>query len=348
MRLLRWIAVLVLIGAVGAGAATWWVRRELARPHAGFEGERIIDVAPGTSAGEILARLEAEGVLRSATLARLYLVYGLGDPSLKAGQYRFEGPRTTPEVLAKLIEGEIVTYRLTVVEGLTVEETARQIADAGFGDVERLLAEVSDPGRIADLDPEAEDLEGYLFPDTYWFARDASEAEIVDTLVRAFRTRLEEDLIPAGLVAAPPRVRELVTLASIVEKEAALDEERPIIAGVYTNRLEQGIALYADPTVIFALKRAGTWDGNIRKPDLQIDSPYNTYRYPGLPPGPICSPGLASLQAALEPADVPYIYFVSRNDGSHVFATTLAEHNRNVEEWQRRYWRERWARERGN
>jgi UPF0755 protein len=138
-------------------------------------------------------------------------------------------------------------------------------------------------------------------------------------------------------------MRHVVTLPSIVEKEARQPEERPLIAGVYSNRLARRIGLAADPTVIYALKKRGTWDGNIRKADLQIDSPYNTYRYAGLPPGPICSPGLASLTAAADPADVPYLYFVSRNDGTHVFSSTLEEHNRNVEIWQRRYWRERRA-----
>ncbi len=345
MRLLRWTAVFVLLVILAGGAAVWWARRELARPHAGYDEPQLIQIEPGTSAAAILERLEARGVLANADLARLYLVYVLGEPSLKAGEYRFESPLTPPEVLDKLIAGEVVTYRVTVVEGLTVEETARHLADAGFGDFERFLEEMSEPSRIADLDPEAEDLEGYLFPDTYAFARGTGEAEIVDAMVRSFRDRLEGELAAAGYEQSPETLRELVVLASIVEKEAALDEERPTIAGVYANRLERGIALYADPTVIFALKRLGRWDGNIRKPDLQIDSPYNTYRYPGLPPGPICSPGVASLLAALEPADVPYIYFVSRNDGSHVFATTLAEHNRNVDEWQKRYWRERWARE---
>jgi UPF0755 protein len=133
----------------------------------------------------------------------------------------------------------------------------------------------------------------------------------------------------------------VVTLASIVEKEAGVAAERPLIAAVYANRLERGMGLYADPTVIFALKRLGRWDGNIRRADLALDSPYNTYRHAGLPPGPICSPGVGSLVAAASPADVPYLYFVGRNDGTHVFATTLAEHNRNVATWQRRYWRER-------
>lgn len=140
--------------------------------------------------------------------------------------------------------------------------------------------------------------------------------------------------------------RQIVILASVIEKEARLDEERAVIAGVYANRLQRGIALYADPTVIYALKLEGRWDGNIRRADLKIDSPYNTYLHPGLPPGPIASPGLASLLASAVPAEVPYLYFVSRNDGSHVFATTLAEHNRNVHQWQKVYWQKRWAEER--
>lgn len=345
MKVVRWLAVLVLLALAAGGAVAWWARQELGRPYAAYSEAQQIEIEPGTSAATILDRLEATGVLANATLTRLYLVHVLDGPSLKAGEYRFEEPMTPPEVLDKLIAGDVVTYRVTVVEGLTLEETGQHLADSGFGDFERFAAEMSDPARIADLDLAAESLEGYLFPDTYSFAKGTSEAEIVDTMVRSFRTRIAEELGDAGFIPEPGALRELVALASIVEKEAALDEERATIAGVYANRLRRGIALYADPTVIFALKRLGRWDGNIRKPDLQIDSPYNTYRYPGLPPGPICSPGLASLLAALDPADVPYIYFVSRNDGSHVFATTLAEHNRNVNEWQKRYWRERWARE---
>ncbi len=164
--------------------------------------------------------------------------------------------------------------------------------------------------------------------------------------MRTFRQRFEQ---VRPLLDARPRaggVRELVALASIVEKEAQLEPERPLIAAVYHNRIDRGMGLQADPTVIFALKRLGRWNGNLRRDDLRLDSPYNTYRYAGLPPGPICSPGLASLRAAGDPADAPYLYFVSRNDGTHVFAETLADHNRNVERWQRRYWRERRAAER--
>ncbi len=348
MRVVGCLASIALIAVAVAGGLWWWADRELSRPFMGYAGsEVVVDVTQGSSGTAILTQLERAGVIHDARLARLHLIHRLGAPSLKAGEYRFEGPLTVDQVLDKLIAGDVVTYRVTLIEGLTARESAEHLAASGFGELDAFLREVGDPARIADLDPAARDLEGYLFPDTYAFARGTTESQIVDVLVRAFRERLETALITAGFAAEPPHVRELVTLASIVEKEAALDEERPTIAGVYRNRLDRGIALYADPTVIFALKLAGSWDGNIRKPDLQIDSPYNTYRYPGLPPGPICSPGAASLLAAFAPADVPYIYFVSRNDGSHVFATTLAEHNRNVNEWQKRYWRERWARERG-
>ncbi len=347
MARLRWsFAFVVVLCFAGAGAAAWgW--RILETPFRGYPGAKLtVEVELGSGASQILRSLEARGVLPNAELARAYLLWRLDDPWLQAGEYRFEGELTTPEVLRMLIEGEVVAHPVTVIEGLTLEESARHLAASGFGRYEAFLAEMSSPGRIAELDPEAEDLEGYLFPDTYAFARGTSEAAIVSTLVTTFLRRLEEEVPQALSGESVGALRRLVTLASIVEKEAAVDGERPTIAGVFTNRLRIGMALGADPTVIFALKRNGTWDGNIRRGDLRVDSPYNTYRYPGLPPGPIASPGLASLKAAAGPADIPYLYFVSRNDGSHVFARTLAEHNRNVERWQRQYWRERWARER--
>ncbi len=341
-RLVRFALFVTLAASVTFGAWTWWLLRQ---PFKGYEGTQVLVIRSGQGAGEILAELDAAGVLADARLARAYLVYWLGDPPLLAGEYRFGEPLNTPQVLDKLIRGEIVSYPVTLIEGLTLEEIADTLARRGFGDPDLLRHEMRRSERIADLDPAAEDLEGYLYPDTYNFARGTSEEEIVATLVRTFRRRFRAEVEP--LAAAGERsVRELVTLASIVEKEAQVDEERALIAGVYAHRLRRGIALYADPTVIYALKRLGTWDGNLRRPDLKLDSPYNTYVYPGLPPGPICSPAIASLIAAATPVDTPYLYFVSRNDGTHVFARTLAEHNRNVERWQRQYWRRRWAEER--
>ena len=340
--LVRLAAVALLLAAAAAGVA-WLAHRGLNRPHRGYPGEaRTVIVEPGTDAGSILVQLEREGVIADARLARLYLRYA-GEGSLKAGEYRFDEPLSTIDVIDKLARGEVATHPLTLVEGLTLPETAAAIAAAGHGELDALLAEMRDPARIADLDPEAADLEGYLFPETYRFARGTGEARIVDELVRTFRRRWRERL---SRLVAPAELRRTLILASIVEKEAGAHPERELIAGVFANRLRRGMPLQADPTVIYALALLGRWDGNLRRPDLRVDSPYNTYRYPGLPPGPICSPGLASLEAAASPAETPYIYFVSRNDGSHVFAATLAEHNRNVERWQRQYWRERWAEER--
>lgn len=339
------ILLLLLAVPLGMGVWSWW---KLQRPFQGYEGaERTVEIEPGLGAQAILERLQGEGVLADAGLARVYLVYVMGDPPIKAGEYVFRGEMTTPAVLGKLVRGEVTSRAVTLVEGLALEDIARHLADQGFGRREALLDLMRSPELVADLDPDAQDLEGYLFPETYRFTRAATETEIVGTLVKTFRTRYDREVRP--LLAARPRqggVRELVTLASIVEKEARVAGERPLIAAVYQNRLERGIGLGADPTVIYALKRLGRWDGNIRREDLRVDSPYNTYRYAGLPPGPICSPGLASLKAAAEPAEVPYLYFVSRNDGTHVFSETLAEHSRNVERWQRRYWRERRAQER--
>jgi UPF0755 protein len=346
MRRWFWRAFLTLflLAGLAAAGAAWWTWRWLARPYQGYGGEQIVDVRPGQSASGILARLEQQGILANARLARAYLVYLLGDPPLLAGEYRFDRPLTPPQVLDKLIRGEVVTYRLTLIEGLTLDEAADALAAQGFGDPEVLRREMGRSDLIADLDPEAPDLEGYLHPDTYHFARGISEAEIIATLVATFRQRFHREVLP--LADGSRTVRELIALASIVEKETQADGERPLIAGVFANRLRRGMALGADPTVIYALKREGVWDGNLRRSDLQLDSPYNTYLYPGLPPGPICSPGLASLIAAAKPAETDYLYFVSRNDGTHVFATNLRDHNNNVHRWQRRYWQRRWAEER--
>lgn len=346
---LRWMLLATLLVVTAAGTVAGWAWWLVHQPFRGHAGSAVVDIPTGRGATAILSDLEEAGVLADARLARAYLVYVLDDPPLRAGEYRFEEPLDVPTVLDKLVRGTVVTHPVTVIEGLTLDETAAALSAAGVGDEDVFRRIMRDPTPIADLDPEATDLEGYLYPDTYHFARGTPESDVVATMVRTFRERWSTEVAPR-LGAREPSlgtsVRAIVTLASVVEKEAQLDDERAVIAGVYANRLRRGIALYADPTVIFAIKLRGDWDGNLRKDDLRYDSPYNTYVNPGLPPGPICSPTVANLLAAAEPADVPYLYFVSRNDGSHVFAETLREHNRNVNEWQKRYWRERWAEER--
>ncbi len=324
-------------------AWSWWTLRS---PYKGYEGtEKRVLIAPGAGTGQILQTLQRDGVIADAKLARVYLIFK-GEPKIQAGEYLFKGELTTAQVLGKMVRGQIVARTLTIIEGLTLEEIAEQLARQGYGRREVFLDLMRSPRLIADLDPDAPDLEGYLFPETYSFAVGTGEREIVETLVRTFRRRFER--VQPLMAKGPPgrSVRQVVTLASIVEKEAKASGDRPLIAAVYRNRLDRRIGLAADPTVIYALKKVGRWNGNLRREDLQMNSPYNTYRFAGLPPGPICSPGLASLEAAAAPADVPYLYFVSRNDGTHVFASTLAEHNRNVDIWQRKYWRDRWAAER--
>lgn len=344
----RTLAVLVLL-LVFLGAALWgahaWTKRELAAPHAfAPEGtEREFAVASGASARAIFEQLERENFIRSALLVRLFHSRALDDPALQTGVYRLPSPISALEILRMLREGEVATEPLTVIEGLTIAETVEAILRAGFGDRAALVAELARPDRIRDLDPEALDLEGYLFPDTYRFPRGASEAQIADRLVGAFRERFDLEVRPLLAPSDARTVREIVILASLVEKEAKLDAERPLIAAVYANRLRRGIGLYADPTIIHGLKLAGRWDGNLRRRDLEAASPWNTYRVSGLPPGPIASPGAASLRAAARPAESPFLYFVSKNDGSHVFSETLAEHNRNVDRWQRHYFRDRRA-----
>ncbi len=339
------LATGVALAAAVAAASVWMVSlasRELDRPRGSATVELTIE--RGAPVSSILDQMQAAGVISRPLLARLHLERRRPGAALQAGEYRFEQPMSTVEALDQVIRGEVVTYSVTVVEGLTLDETAEHLVAEGFGKLDAFLAEMSSPRLIADLDPAAESLEGYLFPDTYAFARGATEASIVATMVRNFRRRVAEHVEPAKGLGLD--LRSLVTLASIVEKEAGALDERPMVSAVFHNRLSRGIGLYSDPTIIFALKQAGTWDGNLRRDDLRMDSPYNTYVHPGLPPGPICSPGEHSMRAAAAPADVPYLYFVSRNDGTHVFAESLAEHNRNVALWQVRYWRQRRAAER--
>jgi UPF0755 protein len=343
LRLLRLALAVVLLLAIALSAAAWWGWRELHRVRQEGGAATTFVIASGETGTSILRRLESLGRIADARLARAYLLLH-NDPPLRTGEYRFDPAASTVEILELLIRGEVIQHPITVLEGWSRFETARHLAASGFGDEQRFLELMADGSLVSDLDPEATSLEGYLFPDTYAFSRGASETTIVRTLVDTFRQRWRSQVLPVTDGSNDPRA--LVTLASIVEAEASLDSERPLIAGVYAHRLRRNIALYADPTVIYALKLQGTWDGNLRRSDLQIDSPYNTYRYPGLPPGPICSPGLQSLLAAATPTETDYLYFVSRNDGSHVFASTLGEHNRNVERWQRQYWRDRWRNER--
>jgi UPF0755 protein len=236
-------------------------------------------------------------------------------------------------VIDKIARGDVFLRPITFPEGLTVRQMAEIYERDGGGSKAEFLRAAQDAALIHDIDPVAQDLEGYLFPDTYTLPRRTTADQLVQRMVTAFRDVMTPDLVQRA-AARGMSVRELMTLASLIEKETAKPGERPIVAAVYRNRLKIGMGMQCDPTVIYALERAGKYTGNLTRENLQFDSPYNTYRYAGLPPGPIAAPGRASIEAAASPAEVPYLYFVSRNDGSHVFSATLDEHNRNVFEYQ--------------
>jgi UPF0755 protein len=340
----RWLirtAVLVLILAVAAGVAGWTLFARTQEPFRGYTTvEQFVEIPSGQGSRTIGRRLVESGVVRDELTFRIALLMTGRARELKAGEYRFDQPMTAIEVIDRIAKGDVYTRLLTFAEGLTIAEMARVFEERGFGSGADFSRAASDPSLIRDLDQAAPDLEGYLFPETYSLPRTASAADVVKQMVSLFKDRFDADL-RAAAAAAGFSVRDIVTLASLVEKETAQPDERPLVAAVYRNRLTKRMPMQADPTVIYAMQKAGKYNGNIRRDDLQIESRYNTYRYAGLPPGPIASPGLAALQAAIRPADVRYLYFVSRNDGTHAFAETLAEHNRNVSKWQVRYFRQR-------
>jgi UPF0755 protein len=335
MRRFLFGCVALLVVGVAGGAAVAWQRMH--EPFKGYGGaEQSVEIPSGASPLGIGDRLVGAGLVRDPYVFRAALWWTGSARILKAGSYRFEAPASVLDILGSIARGDVDAVRITFPEGLIIGEMADIFAAHGLGTAADFAAAARQRALVADLDPAARDLEGYLFPATYAVTRQATAPDLVAMMVRRFReaytSELQESAAGQGL-----STRQLLALASLVEKETARPEERPLVAAVYRNRMRIGMGMQADPTVVYALRLAGRYTGNLRRDDLRFDSPYNTYRYRGLPPGPIASPGLASIEAALAPADVPYLYFVSRNDGSHVFAKTLREHNANVNEFQVRY-----------
>jgi len=339
MRVLKYLLVLIALVALVAGVAAYFGAGRVYERYQGYDTpEALVEVPPGAGPATIGQRLVEAGVVRDELTFRAAVWLSGRSRDLKAGEFQFDQPMTPLEVIDKIARGDVYRRRITFREGLTVPEMAAVYEQSGFGSAADFLKAASDPSPIKDLDPDAGDLEGYLFPETYSLPRDTPAAALIAQMVALFQKALTP-AVHEGIKSQGLTLREAVTVASLVEKETAVPAERPVVAAVYLNRKRIGMPMQADPTVIYALQQAGRWDGNIRRDDLQFDSPYNTYRYPGLPPGPIASPGRAALEAVANPADADYLYFVSRNDGSHVFARTLDEHNRNVREWQIEYFR---------
>lgn len=324
----------VLLALLALTARYGWRYETTERPmRLASEAPHPLTVEPGASAESIGEALRGLGLVSHPLVFRAYLLQRGDGARLRAGDYSFEGTLTLEDIVDKLVRGEVSRHDVTFPEGRAIDEMAEIAAGKGLGK-DAFLKAARDASLIRDLDPQAADLEGYLFPDTYDVGRrpDAS-AVLVARMIQRFR-EVAAPLLPS-LAERGLTLREVVTLASLVELETARSDERGRIAAVFLNRLRKGMPLQTDPTVIYALRRSGAWDGNIRRKDLAIESPYNTYRYPGLPPGPIGSPGREALLAVMTPADVKDLYFVSRNDGSHEFNETLTLHERAVDRFQR-------------
>lgn len=312
------LTLLVVLALALAGWLAWAVLSPVT-----LTRQKFVLLRPGFSTRKIAAELKGAGVIRSEK-AFLIWHYFHRVRSLKAGEYLFEDTATTADIHNRLARGDIYVHTVVIPEGYTMFDVAQAIEQAGLGTRDEFLHVAgNETDVIHDLAPEAKSLEGYLFPDTYEFTRTESMRDIVTVMVHHFRQ-------VANTLGLTSDVHQTVTMASIVEKETAAREERPMVASVYYNRLTKRMALDADPSVIYAELLAGTYQGALHHADLQIKSPYNTYRYPGLPPGPIGNPGKSALEAAMRPALGDYLYFVSDGKGHHRFARSLQEHNRNV------------------
>lgn len=314
---------LILLVLVAGGAAAWLVLT----PY-GPQTETLVNVTPGSSVMAIGRKLETAGVVRSRYAFDVLRWMRRG--RLQAGVYEFDHPAPVTEVYARIARGDVVTVSVTVPEGANIFDIAARVAQAGLGTRQEFMdAAASQTGLIADLDPGAKSLEGYLFPDTYRFPPTATAAQMVTAMVKRFR-------VAAGQLGLKENVREVVTMASLVERETAVDAERPLVASVFENRLARGMPLNTDPSVIYGLELEGKWRGTIYASDLTRDTPYNTYLHAGLPPGPVANPGIPSLRAAMDPPKTNYLYFVAAGtdaQGHSLFAETLEEHNRNVAEY---------------
>jgi UPF0755 protein len=334
---MRRFVILVLVLLLAAAGFRLWLRSELNRPYKGYsQHDVIVDIPHGTPGSAIAKMLHENGVIRSP-LAFTVLSRWRWRHKLQAGEYRFDQPMTPREVFDMIAAGHIYIHTIKVPEGWTMFDIADALEREGLCRRSEFLAAARDPALILDLAPRAQTLEGFLFPATYEFTRHTTPQEIAATMVRRFRTVWAglpgTDRDTDGIITGLPAhldVEQLVAMASLVERETALDRERPLVAGVFYNRLQKGMLLQCDPTVMYAMALAGQPVHTLGPGDVTFDSPYNTYRHTGLPPGPIANPGEAALRAVLDPPKVPYLFFVANTEGGHFFSQTLREHNRNV------------------
>jgi UPF0755 protein len=339
------IALSLILFCVAVGGFLFWTYRELRAPVAHDKAEKYIEISRGLSPSQIVSRLASEGVIKREWPLLAYIKLTGAGARLKAGEYRFPSPISPLGVLKKLEEGEERLSRFTVIEGWSRFEIAAAMAripELKLASADEALALMNDTSAIRALDPMASNLEGYLYADTYNFPPDATPTSMIAAMVKRFRQQWKPEWTEkARALGFSPR--QIVTIASLIETEAKLPEERPVIASVVYNRLKKEMALGIDSSVIYASKLAGKWknDGKVYRSDLDRQSPYNTRLNAGLPPGPIASPSLSSLQAALNPAETDYLYYVrepARDDGAHNFYNNAADFERGVQalrNWER-------------
>jgi UPF0755 protein len=325
----RWLLVVLAIGFLWLVVDAY---QFISTPASSEPEEVVIEISPGMSLGTLSNLLQKQGVISSAAKFGWLVKLKGAARRIKAGEYQISTGLRPTDVLDKIIRGEVLLHQITFPEGYTMRQMAELLDSHDLADGDRFIATASDPAFIHTFNIPAPTLEGYLFPDTYQFARDLPVENILTALVKRFDQHFgptqKEKAEQLGFTR-----HQVVILASVVEKETAVAAERPLIAGVFLNRLKRGIRLQSDPTVIYGLKN---FTGNLTKAHLESDTPYNTYTRKGLPVGPICNPGAASIQAVLNPAPTPYLYFVAKKDGTHHFSSTLVEHNAAVLRYQKR------------
>jgi UPF0755 protein len=340
-RLTILAAAFMILLLAGAGAFAYWVYSSVHTPHAHSKSDDFVKIEKGSTPKQIIAKLADEGIISSYTATLIYFRL-FGDPSkLEAGEYQFESPITPLQALKEMESGEQRTIKLTIPEGFTRFDIAKRIVEKFPQqppiDESAVLALMDDTTLIRDIAPNAKNLEGYMFPSTYSFPRDSKPADVIKMMVEQFRKVWKPEWTDAArqLGRTP---QEIVTIGSLIETESGVESERPIVASVIYNRLNKGVALGIDQTVVYVAKMENRWDGTINESDLNTTSPYNTRKYAGLPPGPISSVSESALKAALNPAQTDYLYYVRNvqlNDGSHWFYSSAAEFEKGKAEYQR-------------
>lgn len=320
----------IFFAAIGVAAFAFIMYEDMVTRPGGGSGSVTVEIKKGDAIKTMAARLHEAGVLDNPLFFEIEARLSGAGGRLRAGEYLIEKNSSVRSVIKTLVDGKIVLHKVTIPEGLTIRQIGAALEKSGVVPAREFAEASADPDVLREFGVPAGSPEGYLFPETYNFIKGTKGREAVSVMMKMFFAKAGKAL-PPDVMADPKRLYELVTLASIVEKETGTESEKKLVAAVFVNRLKKRMPLQSDPTVIYALP---DFDGDIRKKDLSYDSPYNTYTRKGLPPGPIANPGLSSLLAALEPADADYLYFVAKNNGEHHFSATLDEHNKAVRRFQ--------------